>query len=280
QLGIRYDGRDFEIRINQQSNQARDQLAHALPIQLIDPKSYRLLDAGPQLRREFIDWGAFNSYENFLPAWRQFKTALKQRNALLKVKRPEHIEVWNKELVNYGTIVADLRSRYIQDLDDVFQAIIGQFLQLNAIEFSLYPGWQHDKGLLASLNDDLEKDLRYGFTHSGPHRCELTILADGLPAKDYVSRGQLKLLVLGLKLAQIKVLQQKNDNGGCLLIDDFTAELDASNRSKLLNYLGTIGFQVFITATELQEFGDIASYSNCKVFHVEQGQVKHDECFT
>ena len=274
QLGIQTDGKEFEIRINQMPHQPRHQLAYALPIQLIEPKSYRLLDSGPQIRREFIDWGVFNDNENFLPAWRQFATALKQRNALLKMKRPGHIEVWNKELVNYGTIVAELRQQYIKRLESVFKTIIGEFLTFDTIVLNLLTGWDHEVGFEQTLIDDLEKDLRYGFTHSGPHRCDLQVSVNGWLARDYVSRGQLKLLVLGLKLAQVKLLQLEHSNVGCILIDDFTAELDSGNRDKLLKYLAHLDFQVFMTATELQEFGDINQIPVYKVFHVEHGQVK------
>ena len=80
QLGIQLDCKSFSCRINQQSTQKRSDLAYALPLQIIHPKSYELLDAGPQLRREFLDWGVFNDDENFLPAWRNYKKALSQRN--------------------------------------------------------------------------------------------------------------------------------------------------------------------------------------------------------
>ena len=123
-LGIKLDNKNSEIRINQQSAQNKSDLAYALPLQLIHPKSYELLDAGPQLRREFLDWGVFNHDEHFLPAWRNFKKALAQRNSLLKVKRPEHINVWDKELVYYGTIVNSCRQLYLQKFKPVFIQII------------------------------------------------------------------------------------------------------------------------------------------------------------
>ena len=274
QLGIQFEGKDFEIRINQLSNQPRHQLAYSLPIQIIDPKSYRLLDSGPQARREFIDWGVFNDNDNFLLFWRQYKKALNQRNALLKNKHPEHIEVWNKELLNYGTIVTELRQTYINRLDSVFKGIIREFIGFDSIKLIFLDGWDRDKGLLKSLQEDLPKDLRYGYTHSGPHRSDLQVLVDNRLAKDFVSRGQLKLLVLALKLAQVKLLTLDHNNSGCILIDDFTAELDSINRFKLLTYLSNLGFQVFLTATQLAEFGDIKKYNNYKVFHVEQGNVK------
>ena len=82
------------------------------------------------------------------------------------------------------------------------------------------------------------------------------------------------MFILALKLAQVKLLTLDHNNAGCLLIDDFTAELDLINREKILNYLSNLGFQVFLTATRLIEFGNIERYNNCKVFHVEQGNVK------
>lgn len=280
QIGLQFDGQACEIRINQQPHQGRHQLAYALPIQLIDPKTYKLLDSGPQIRREFVDWGVFNDNENFLPAWRQYKTALKQRNALLKMRRSEHIEVWNKELFNYGTIVADFRQQYISRLETVFKAIIADFLHIETVGLNLLNGWDQGKGFVQALRSDLEKDIRYGFTHSGPHRADLQVSINGRLAKDYVSRGQLKLLVLALKLAQVKLLQLEYGNVGCILIDDFTAELDSNNRDKLLSYLSDLDYQVFMTATEFMEFGDISQIHNYKMFHVEQGEVKQVQCFT
>ncbi|MGZ8911180.1 MAG: DNA replication/repair protein RecF, partial [Methylococcaceae bacterium] len=127
-LGIQLDGKNIEIRINQQSTQKRSDLAYALPLQLIHPKSYELLDAGSQVRREFLDWGVFNNEQNFLSAWRKFKKALTQRNALLKTRRLEQINVWDNELVYYGTIVDSYRQQYLQKFKPVFIEIVGRFL--------------------------------------------------------------------------------------------------------------------------------------------------------
>ena len=239
-LGIQLDSKSFCCRINQQSTQKRSDLAYALPLQIIHPKSYELLDAGPQLRREFLDWGVFNDDENFLPAWRNFKKALSQRNSLLKAKRPEHINVWDKELVNYGTIVNSYRQLYLQKLEPVFTDIIDRFLQIDDINIKLISGWDTSLDFQQVLTQDLEKDLRYGFTHSGPHRGDFQLLVSNRLAKDFVSRGQLKLIVMSLKLAQVQLFTNEHSNMGCFLIDDFAAELDVMNRSKLLHYLSEI----------------------------------------
>jgi DNA replication and repair protein RecF len=268
------DGKNIEIRINQQSTQKRADLAYALPLQLIHPKSYELLDAGSQLRREFLDWGVFNSDQNFLIAWRRFKKALSQRNAFLKTGRLEQINVWDKELIYYGTIVDSCRQQYLKKFKPVFIEIINKFIKLDGLDLKLVSGWDSAKELSMALIDDHDKDLRYGFTHSGPHRGDFQLFVNDRLAKDVVSRGQLKILVMSLKLAQVQLLVNEQSLAGCILIDDFAAELDVLNRAKLLRYLAGTAYQVFITATEVIDFGDLSQINNYKMFHVEHGTIK------
>ena len=198
-LGIQLDGKSFCCRINQQATQKRSDLAYALPLQIIHPKSYELLDAGPQFRREFLDWGVFNDDENFLPAWRNYKKALSQRNSLLKARRPEHINVWDKELVYYGTIVNSYRQFYLQKFKPVFTEIIDRFIKIDDIDIKLISGWDTSIEFQQVFTEDLDKDLRYGFTHSGPHRGDFQLLVSNRLAKDFVSRGQLKVIGNELK---------------------------------------------------------------------------------
>ena len=273
-LGIQLDSKSYCCRINQQPAQKRSDLAYALPLQIIHPKSYELLDAGPQLRREFLDWGVFNDDENFLPAWRNYKKALAQRNSLLKTKTLKQLNVWDKELVYYGTIVNSYRHNYLQKFKPVFTQIVAQFLEIGDIDIKLLSGWDTDLDFQQVLNGDLDKDMRYGFTHSGPHRGDIQVLVNNRLARDFVSRGQLKLLVMSLKLAQVQLLKNEHSNVGCFLIDDFAAELDVSNRAKLLHYLTELDCQVFITATEIIDFGDLTQIKNYKMFHVEHGDIK------
>lgn len=273
-LGIQLDGKTLNCRINHNSAQKRSDLAYALPLQIIHPKSYELLDAVPQARREFLDWGVFNKDREFLPIWRKFKKALLQRNFLLKTRQSEQINVWDKELAYYGKIVHSHRQQYLEKLKPVFIRISNEFLAIDKIELKLIAGWDESKELHHVLAEDIDKDMRYGFTHSGPHRGDFQLLINNRLAKDYVSRGQLKLLIMSLKLAQVQLLANEQNNTGCMLVDDFAAELDVINRAKLLQYLSTMECQVFITAAEAADFGDLSQIKNYKMFHVEQGNIK------
>jgi len=272
-LGIQFNQKGCEIRVNKE-NSSKSDLAYALPILLIHPKSYLLLDGGPQIRREFIDWGVFNFHEDFLICWRNFKKVLQQRNALLKTKQIAQINVWNTELVQYGTIVSKSRKEYIKRLEPIFLDICKYFVGFKKLQLKYISGWDESESFNQALENDLQKDLRYGFTHSGPHRCDIHVLTEGRLVKNIASRGQLKLLMLSLKLAQVKLINNENKNSVCVLIDDLTAELDLLNKAKLIHYLSELDCQVFMSTTELSNFGDLSELENYKMFHVEHGEIK------
>ena len=65
-IGVLLNDKKIRCHINHQLTKRRSELAYTLPIQIIHPKSFELLDSGPQIRREFLDWGVFHDNENFL----------------------------------------------------------------------------------------------------------------------------------------------------------------------------------------------------------------------
>ena len=276
-LGIRMDGTDVDIHQNHQAPLKRAELAYSLPLQIIHPKSFELLDAGAQIRREFLDWGVFNQENSFLSAWKNYKKSLAQRNALLKSKNTQQLTVWNKELIEFGSLVNEYRLAYIKKLEPVLKNSISFFLPFNEVSFSLVSGWDPLSSLEACLEEDLDRDLRDGFTHSGPHRGDFQLMLSDRLARDVVSRGQLKLLVVSLKLAQVELLYEEHGFFGCILIDDFSAELDKENRKKLLIYLKKLDCQAFITTTEKNDFGDLSIITDYKMFHVEHGEIHPED---
>jgi len=273
-LGVQLGLKSKTIHLHHQEIYSRSELAHVFPVQIITPKSYLLLDGGPQIRREFMDWGGFNMHHDFFTVWRSFKKALSHRNTLLKNHDLKQINVWNHELVRYGTILAEYRQQYLTLLEPLIRKIADIFIKITNPEIKFFTGWEKDHSYLDCLHQDLEKDLKFGYTQSGPHRGDFVFYSDGRIAKDFVSRGQLKALVLTLKLAQIELFKSDLSQDVCLLIDDITSEFDSNNRNKLLSFLSQLDNQVFITTNELTEFGNIELDGKNKVFHVEQGKIK------
>jgi DNA replication and repair protein RecF len=183
------------------------------------------------------------------------------------------LPVWNHELQQYAERIAWCRQNYLQQLTTVFAQVCTYFLDDLPVALRFECGWDARRALADVLLAEQEKDLRYGFTQSGSHRDDFQLIVRERIAKDYVSRGQLKLLVLALLLAQMQLFNQCSGQRACLLVDDLTAELDAVNRAKLVKYLTLLDCQIFVTSANLSDFGDLNSIDNKQMFHMKHGCV-------
>ena len=100
------------------------------------------------------------------------------------------------------------------------------------------------------MADRVEGDIERGFTGHGPHRDELAFRREGRELRSYGSRGQQRLGLLALLLAEREELAAERGAAPLLLLDDVMSELDASRRERLTALLRR-GGQAVITATEL-----------------------------
>jgi DNA replication and repair protein RecF len=86
-------------------------------------------------------------------------------------------------------------------------------------------------------------------TSSGPHLDDLELVLDGKPARLYASQGQLRAIVLALKIAEIEFLREKLGDSPVLLLDDVSSELDPKRNAQLFDFLKSVPCQAFITTT-------------------------------
>src|SRR5690606_14657295 len=98
------------------------------------------------------------------------------------------------------------------------------------------------------------------------HRAELVLKVDGSPAQQALSRGQQKLLVGAMRLAQVALLNRTWPRPAILLVDDLAAELDGTHRARLLELLLATGAQLFVTATDPALLPSPAA--EARMFHV------------
>ena len=274
-VGVRISRGQREIHLGGKIIQSSAELLRAFPVLVIHPAAIALLEGAPKQRRQFLDFGAFHQDTGYLDDWRRYVKALSQRNTLLRENRVRELPPWNHELARYGTIVADARRLYAERLGPFFRDMGERFFSSQQFELRLNSGWDTALPLVAVLEENVPTDLRHGYTQSGPHKGDFSIALDGRPVKAYLSRGQTKLLVYALLLAQSRLMEDRAGTAGCVLIDDVASELDEHNRQTLLEVLGEGRTQYFITATER---GSIAKGLDDKaaVFRVEHGRITSD----
>lgn len=276
-LGIeRHTNGHTRLRIAEKEADSILDFAACLPIRLINSQSHHLFESGPSFRRKYLDWGLFYQSKSFLACWRQFERALKQRNAALREKRHKNeVQAWSLELANYGDELNALRKAYVQALTPHIQAIAAELLSIPNLNIVYQPGWDENQAYADVLTQFHPDEYRFGRTKSGPHRADLAITINQIPVKHFLSRGQQKLLICAMLIAQGMLLTSDANTGLIYLIDDLPSELDLQSRNKLISLLSKQKTQVFITAIERETISDLITQSEMpvKMFHVKHGHV-------
>ena len=271
-IGVQLSRRSREMTLSGKKLQSSAALVSALPVTLVQPTTIGLLDDAPKLRRRFLDWGAFHVEQKYMEFWRGYARALNHRNALLKSGDLRNIDVWDSTLTEYGTQLANSRSEFSERLKPFFFDIAKTLADVVDVQLSYHNGWNKDLSLTDSLKADLLIDRKMGYTHSGPHKADFSISINGRAAKLFLSRGQLKLLVYALCIAQAQMLQEYHGLHVCLLVDDIASELDQNNRERLFSSLRQPNLQLFVTATSKDIFS-LEQLQDAAVFHVEHGKI-------
>ena len=259
-------------------------LAHYLPLQIINADTFQLLEGAPAERRQFMDWLVFHVEPGFYPAWKGAQRCLKQRNSLLRHDRidPFEVTVWDQELIRLSHEIDQLREKCMAVFTQAFADLLSEFLAVEGLDLRYQRGWDKAATYDEVLERGFEQDRRTGFTRYGIHRADLVLSLNGHRAADLLSRGQQKLLVCALKIAQGYVFTRLTGRRCIYLVDDLPAELDKEYRTLLVGWLYKMQTQVFITGVEsealLETWQGKVSGDEIRMFHVEQGQVSAVPC--
>ena len=274
QLGLKRTAKGhFEARLDGVALQSAVQLVEELPLQLIDAHSFTLLEGGPLQRRQFLDWGVFHVEHEYRAVWRRFQKALKQRNQLLRHGRidDDSLPVWNAELAMLADKITAYRRQYLAELIVDVAALATKLDCLSGLELDYYQGWSESLALLDVLEGDRARDFATSSTSHGAHKADIRIKVDGVAAADRLSRGQTKLLVYALKLAQATHFRRQTGQSCLFLLDDLPAELDCDHRALVINCLNDLDCQYFMTGVDKQDFELLVEGTAHRMFHMEHG---------
>ncbi len=273
-LGVERGAESWTGRIAGAAAIRVSEFARRLPLVVVEPGSHALVDGGPDERRRYLDWTMFHVEHDYLGHWRGFVRALRQRNAALRTRQPEHVvRSLDGPLVRHALALDSHRRRLVDSLSSRVQSVIETVgLRLPSLTLSYRQGWARHQDYAAALDEGWDTDRDRGFTGRGPQRGDLEIRADGAPAGGRLSRGQQKLVSLALLLAQHEILESALGRPPLLLLDDPVSELDADHLDRLMQWVQRGSGQVFVTAvSDPRDLGLEAAVSG--VFHVEHGRV-------
>jgi DNA replication and repair protein RecF len=244
-------------RVDAKSARATDYFG-GFNVVLFAPEDLRLPKGPPSGRRRFIDRAVWNAHPAYLGEVQTYEKVLRSRNAVLRdgtkaQSDTSMLEVYDEQLAKAAVAIVTRRRALV---DELSPAVRAAFERVTQTGLALGIAYETDlditnieDSMRTKLVADRRRDLARGSTSSGPHVDDLELVLDGKSAKLYASQGQLRAIVLALKIAEIEFLREKLGDSPVLLLDDVSSELDPKRNAQLFDFLKSVPCQAFITTT-------------------------------
>ena len=261
------------IAINGQRIKKASELIGILHIVFFSPEDLGIVKNGPAERRRFMDMELCQLDASYLHNLNQYNKTVENRNRLLRdiymfPDLKETLDVWDAQLVNFGSKIIESRRRFILDLNGIVGEIHGKLSGGREHLSLLYEPNAAAEDLEERLRFSRERDIHMKTTSTGPHRDDFSFMDGEIDLRRYGSQGQQRTCALSLKLSEIDLVKKMIGHRPVLMMDDVLSELDSGRQNYLLNTIG--GIQTFITCTGLDEFVN-NRFRIDQVYRVENG---------
>ncbi len=232
------------IKVNKNS-----ELLGNMNIVLFSPDDIIILKESPASRRKFLDILISQLRPNYVHLLSEYNKVLEQRNAMLKSKRIETIDVWNEQLANFAEKIFKYRDEYISKIQKGIEKITPQLTnEKENLTIKYKTRFTNKDKFLKDLNDNINNDLFRGYTGIGTHRDDFELFVNNMELNLYGSQGQHRTAILALKFAEMEIIKDEVFENPILLLDDITSELDLERLNLIFNKIKD--YQVLITCTD------------------------------
>ena len=254
-------------------------LARRLPVMVIAPEGLKALLEGSEHRRRLLDWTLFHVEPRYLEVLQRYGHVLRQRNAALRspgrVELDRELDVWDEQLAQHGERLDALRRKHVESsrMAEVTAEVTKNVLNED-VTWDYWGGWERDQSLSDAVFSRRSRDRQVGFTTAGPHRADIIWRGLRGMARENLSRGQGRLLVMAFEVAQVGYVMGCENVRPVLLIDDLSTELDIVSMQRFLSRIDSLGLQVFISSVLDAVVTLIRPTVSARVFHVERGRVR------
>jgi DNA replication and repair protein RecF len=291
-----------QIKVNGRPVRAMDAVG-LLNAVLFSPEDVGLITGPPASRRRYLDLTISQLDGRYLRALSRYNKILEQRNSLLKSLLREGVPAesplaasqlafWDEELVDVGARVLARRIDAIRrlspmvrkrfswltgggDVDLTYACSVDEDLVVGSDRASTLSDLELRvaRAYSAVLNERRIDEVRRGMSLFGPHRDDFAISINGVDLASYGSRGQQRLAVVALKLAEADLMVAETGERPVLLLDDVLSELDEHHRRMLTSAIMEIGGQLILTTTEAATF-DLPQLAGLPIANVTGGVVR------
>jgi len=247
------------VLVNRQKLPRTRDLLGVVRVTVFSPDDLALVKEGPGERRRFLDDTLVALALKYDAMRLELDRIVKQRNTLLKQAGGRlddaaaiTLDVWDAKLAEVGDTFGHARSVLVAKLDPMVQEAYEHLAgTATPIELRYEPLWRQ-RGLVAALTGSRTDDVRRGVSTVGPHRDDVELVVNGMPARTHASQGEQRTLALALRLGAHRLVTERTGSAPVLILDDVLSELDAQRAAALLRHLPP-GQVVLTTASALPE---------------------------
>lgn len=231
------------------------------------PEDLRLVEGSPSRRRSFLDETLGMVYPVYQSALSRYEQVLKRRNRLLQRitegrEQRSSLPFWDTNLLRAGEILQQQRADFV---DFIRQVMFPFDLDIEYLPSLISESRMHEY---------LEREIIVGHSLIGPHKDDFELKfsqaekkIDHLSLLAYGSRGQQRLGVLWLKLAQLQFLTARIGYRPVLLLDDIFSELDAHSKDMVLSLIDD--YQTVMSTADLDVRDElVAKIPKLKLFNL------------
>jgi DNA replication and repair protein RecF len=227
------------------------------------PDDLYLIKGEPERRRIFLDELGISLEPGFSKILFRFDQVLKQRNKLLKSIKSgqflyEEYSLWTEKFIEAAVPVYESRLRFTQLVNEILPIVFRSLFRTSeevsiAYQTSLNLDLPIAEALLQKINQLSEAERAIGYSLVGPHRDDFSIQIQGMSARNFASQGQIRGIVIALKVAQLELNRKIRTWSPILLLDDIISELDDSRVKALIDFLSSYTGQLFVTTAEVDK---------------------------
>ncbi len=267
-----------QIRLDGRQVRAADAVGRLKAV-LFSVEDVALVSGAPLGRRRYLDLTISQVDGRYLRTLSSLNRVLAQRNSLLKSFARDRVHVndasvgaqlayWDDELVRFGALIYAYRIRTVRALSDLLTSRFAALTDGRDIRLTYLPNLTDARSVASLTGMSLEElagivardyssqvavarrdEVRRGVTLVGPHRDDLAFIIDGVDLASFGSRGEQRLAVVALKLAEADLMRLEAEEPPILMLDDVLSELDESHRDHLVLALSELDGQLLVTAT-------------------------------
>lgn len=289
---VKKHGMNYRLDMHLKKNKTKGIAVNGIPIRravelfgiiniiIFSPEDMNIIKNGPSERRRFMDMELSQLDKIYLSNLVNYNKVVVQRNKLLKQLQfsgdsglVDMLDVWDMQLVRYGSEIIKRRMDFIDNINSIIRPVHSKLSGNKEILNLRYIPCTTTDNFKDEVIRSRERDIKFKMTNVGPHKDDVAIFINDKDVRKYGSQGQQRTCALSLKLAEIELVKKVINDTPVLLLDDVLSELDANRQNFLLDSIGDI--QTIITCTGLDEFVN-NRFSINRIFKVVNGVVSNE----